>query len=127
MVVPLAVLVAAVQVSVPTFEPETIGPEETLEVDPSQVAAFVAGGLLVFAISSIANQLAAAASFRIVSATYLGEELGWRRHRVRQLSPASRCGARGGRIWRDLGARRPRGRPGTSPPSADYPVAAWPG
>ncbi|MBW3627419.1 MAG: hypothetical protein KY412_07395 [Actinobacteria bacterium] len=94
-VIPIAVLVALVQISIPAdplatapaadpfafdpgadpFAPET---DPFAEVDGGAIAAWVAGGLVVALLSWFATALAIAACFAIVSAAYLDKETSWR-------------------------------------------------
>ncbi|MDP9404842.1 MAG: hypothetical protein M3P85_16335 [Actinomycetota bacterium] len=76
-VAPIFVLGALIQLSVSSEETAT-APGEATSIDAGDLWAFVAGVFLVAVLGIVASQLASAASFRIVSGTYLDEHPGWR-------------------------------------------------
>ena len=77
---PAVILVALVQVSAgnPTALTQT-DPETNLpEVDFGSLWIYIASLSVTFVITLLANNLATAGVLRIISGTYLGEEIGWR-------------------------------------------------
>jgi len=79
-VAPVSILAAVVQVSampggVFTQSGTSAAPPT---IHAGDLAAFGAGFAVVAVLNAIAGQFAAAASFKIVSSAYLGEEMGWR-------------------------------------------------
>lgn len=81
-VAPVSVLGALIQLSVPDAGSTFTGEVDELGrpvIEAGDVWTFIAGLLLLGLVSYVASQLAAAASFKLVSGAYLDEEPDWRR------------------------------------------------